>query len=256
MLSEKPWKLESVALLIGAIISCWLFGGIGVQVLRHFLGSTSGAAQTATLLAAALSFQGATLVLANFFLRRHGTNWSDAFGFKLRPKEAALIGLAVAFAFLPIGWILQTVSLKVLGQFDVKVVEQQAVQVLRVAQSWPNRFVLGIVAIALAPAAEEILFRGIFYPAVKQFWSRRVALWSTSLIFAVIHSNFGAIFELKFSAFVSTLGTFLPLTLLAMVLAELYERTGNLLAPIAAHSAFNTANFVMLFVMQNLSVQP
>ena len=143
MLSEKPWKLESVALLIPAIFGCMILGGIVVGIVRHFLGSTSGASQTATMLVAALSFQGATLVLANFFLRRHGTTWSDAFGFKLRPKEAALIGFAVAFAFLPIGWILQSASLKALGHFDVKVVEQQAVQVLRVAQSWPNRLVLG-----------------------------------------------------------------------------------------------------------------
>lgn len=256
VLSEKPWKLESVVLLLPAIFVCMILGGIVVGIVRHFLGSTSSVAQTATLLIAALSFQGATLVLAIFFLRRHAITWSDAFGLKLCPKEAALIGFAVAFAFLPVGWVLQWASLNVLSHFNVETVEQQAVQVLRVAQSWPNRFVLGVLAVILAPAAEEILFRGIFYPAAKQLWSRRAALWSTSLLFAMVHSNFSAIFELKFSAFISTLGTFLPLTLLAMVLAELYERTGNLLASITAHSAFNTANFVMLYVMQNTPVRP
>jgi membrane protease YdiL (CAAX protease family) len=30
----------------------------------------------------------------------------------------------------------------------------------------------------------------------------------------------------------------------------LYERTNNLLAPIAAHSAFNGLNFAMLYVLE------
>jgi membrane protease YdiL (CAAX protease family) len=41
------------------------------------------------------------------------------------------------------------------------------------------------------------------------------------------------------------------LFLLAIILGVLYERTGNLLAPIAAHSVFNTLNLIELFRMQN-----
>jgi membrane protease YdiL (CAAX protease family) len=41
---------------------------------------------------------------------------------------------------------------------------------------------------------------------------------------------------------------FLPLFVLALVLTVLYEKTNNLLAPIAAHSAFNAVNFAMLLL--------
>jgi uncharacterized protein len=256
VLSEKPWKLESVlALALGIFISMF-FGGIAVAIVRHFLGSTSSSAQTATLVIAALSFQGAVLVLSYFFVRKHGATWDDAFGFRIEPKHALWVGCMVGMLFLPVGWVLQWASVQLLGQFEVKIVEQQAVQILKVAESWPNRFALGVVAIFLAPAAEEILFRGIFYPWLKRVWSRSAALIVTSVFFAIIHSNFTAIFTLKFSDFAATLGTFLPLTLLAMVFALLYEKTGNLLASITAHSVFNTANFIMLYIVQHFSAMP
>jgi membrane protease YdiL (CAAX protease family) len=80
-----------------------------------------------------------------------------------------------------------------------------------------------------------MLFRGILYPAVKQFGYPRLALWSTSLLFAAIHMN--AV-------------TFVPLATLALILTALYEWTDNLLAPIAAHVLFNALNFAMLLMQQ------
>jgi membrane protease YdiL (CAAX protease family) len=54
-------------------------------------------------------------------------------------------------------------------------------------------------------------------------------------LFGVIHFN---------------LSSLVPLTVLALILIWLYEYTGNLLAPIAAHCVFNGANFVALFFQQ------
>jgi membrane protease YdiL (CAAX protease family) len=47
---------------------------------------------------------------------------------------------------------------------------------------------------------------------------------------------------------------FLPLTLLALALTWLYERTNNLLAPILAHSLFNGVNF-LLFIIERLGAR-
>jgi membrane protease YdiL (CAAX protease family) len=107
------------------------------------------------------------------------------------------------------------------------------VQTLRIATSWSSRATLGIVTIGLAPVAEEILFRGILYSWGRRAGYPRLTMWVTSLLFAVVHFN--AI-------------TMLPLLVLSVVLTLLYERTANLLAPIAAHSFFNALNFVMLYV--------
>ena len=70
--------------------------------------------------------------------------------------------------------------------------------------------------------------------AVKAAGFPRLALWGTALFFALIHFN---------------LATFLPLLLLALVLTWLYEKTGNLLAPIAAHAAFNALQFAIFYLL-------
>jgi membrane protease YdiL (CAAX protease family) len=105
------------------------------------------------------------------------------------------------------------------------------VQVVRSAGTISQRVILGIILILIAPPAEELLFRGVLYPAIKQRGFPRLALWGSSLAFAAVHVN---------------LATFLPLTLLALVLVWLYERTNNLLAAITTHSLFNALNFLLL----------
>ena len=95
---------------------------------------------------------------------------------------------------------------------------QQAVKVIEQAVSWPSRLALGTMALVLAPAGEELLFRGILYPRIKQAGFPRLALWGTAILFAAVHTN---------------TVLFLPLLVLALALTALYEWSDNLLAPIA-----------------------
>jgi membrane protease YdiL (CAAX protease family) len=187
---------------------------------------------------ASLSFQGAGLVLIARFLREHQVGWSEAFGFANQRRKAVLLGVIVALIFLPLGWGLQQASALVMTHvphLNLEPEEQLPVHVLRVSMSWAGRIILGAAAILLAPVAEEILFRGVLYPAVKQAGFPRLALWGSVLLFAAVHMN---------------LVTFAPLTVLALVLTALYERTNNLLAPITAHALFNALNFVTLFFIE------
>src|SRR4029077_4227488 len=128
--------------------------------------------------------------------------------------------------FLPVGLGLQVGSAKLLEwagaklavfHLHVKPEPQQSIQTLEMATAWWERLALGIVTVLLAPVAEEILFRGLLYPWIKQAGFPRLALWGTSFLFAAVHMN---------------LMTFLPLLVLALALTLLYERTDNLLAPI------------------------
>jgi membrane protease YdiL (CAAX protease family) len=185
------------------------------------------------LIVGGISFQGAALVLIGFFVREHGVDLDEAFGFRKARVRAVLLGLLVAFTFLPVGLFLQSACADLMTRLHIEPKQQQAVEVLRTAHGWSYRLCLGIVAILLAPAAEETLFRGILYPAIKQAGFPRIAFVGTALLFAAIHLN---------------LVTFVPLFVLALILTFLYEKTDNLLAPIATHAIFNTVNFTMLYV--------
>ena len=90
-----------------------------------------------------------------------------------------------------------------------------------------------LMAVVVAPIAEELLFRGILYPAIKQIGHPRLAVIGTALLFALFHVN---------------LLTFASLTVVALVLIVLYEKTDNLIAPIIAHAIFNTSNVAMIFM--------
>jgi len=230
----RPWPFEKFLRNLLILLVC-VYGGF---LLMFAIGRLSGnhtESQNSTVraLIAVLSFQGAALILVQFFLRRHHTNWTEGFGFNVNPQHAVLLGLGAGVVVLPTVLGLQSVSVHVLEGLTFHPQEQEAVEILRATSSWPDRFVLGIATIIIAPVAEEIIFRGILYPAIKRAGYPRIALWGTALLFGLIHLN---------------VATFVPLTFLAVVLVLLYEHTGNLLTCITVHSFFNAANFVALYL--------
>jgi membrane protease YdiL (CAAX protease family) len=236
VLLQKRWTFENLARWVAASLACFYAGILLAFWAEQTAGAGHGGTRIGQMIVGMLSFQGAALVLVGLFLRQQHLNWADAFGYSNNWQRAALFGIIVVCLFLPVGRVLQKSSgllMEHLPLFHIKPQEQQAVQTLRLASSWIDRLVLGIVTILLAPVAEETLFRGIIYPGIKQAGLPRAALWVTSLLFAVIHMN---------------LATFLPLFLLAIVLTLLYEKTDNLLAPITAHSVFNAVNFAALYL--------
>ena len=166
------------------------------------------------------------------FLKENRLDWRTAFGLG-RPGTwlMPLISMGVAAAVLPAALVLADVSAWLLSQLEQPPVEQAAVQALRSMESPVSQLGFGFVAVFLAPVVEELIFRRILYPTVRQYTGRALALCATSLLFAASHAN---------------LVTFIPLTFLAVVLTWLYEATDNLLAPMATHCLFNLANYLYI----------
>lgn len=238
ILLRRPWNFEKsirrVVVLVGFLYA-GLFLGAWAQQMA---GPMPAGISVEQMLIATLSFQGATILLIGFLLREHQVSWSEAFGFTNRAPHAVLLGLIALGLALPVLLGMQWMIVELMQRiphFPVKPVEQQAVQTLRIATSWVDRVALGAVTILLVPVGEEMLFRGVLYPWIKQAGFPRLALWGTSLVFAAIHQNMVA---------------FLPLLGLALLFTGLYERTNNLLAPISAHASFNAVNFAMLYIME------
>jgi membrane protease YdiL (CAAX protease family) len=101
-----------------------------------------------------------------------------------------------------------------------------------------NRISVILMAVVVAPIAEEIIFRGYLYGVMRRYCGRIPALLFSSLLFAAIHGNLSA----------------LPgLFILAVTLCLLYERTGSLWANITLHAAFNTLTIVALILWPGAS---
>jgi membrane protease YdiL (CAAX protease family) len=247
VLIRLRWRLENFMRRMLLLLGCFyvgLFLGMWAQELAWPV--RPDVPSSGQMLVTVLSFQGAALLFVALFLREHQMSWSDGFGFRQETMKSLLLGVLAACLFLPLGWRLQTASAdwlawashhlhSALPNFTFKVEEQVPVQTLRSSSSWAARIALGVLTILIVPVAEEILFRGILYPLLKQRGFPGLALVGTSILFAAMHLN---------------LVTFIPLFVLALVLTLLYEWTNNLLAPIIAHALFNGLNFAVLFLVE------
>ncbi len=232
MLSEKPWKPESVVRLLAALFAGLLLGSLVVQGYRSQLGDQNASDRLLLFTLGVLSFHGVGLALVHVFVRQHGTTWRDAFGFaEPRLGRAVFLAVLVAIMVMPIALSLRELSARFLAKFEVSADPQEAVRVMQEATSSSELAVYGLFAIIVAPIVEELIFRGVLYPAIKQNGYRQLALWGTSIFFALTHANLAAL---------------LPLTVLAVILTFLYETTNNLLAPIITHSLFNGANYAFM----------
>jgi len=233
-----PWRLEAFGRRMLVLLLCG-YGGMFVGAwVQHKVALGANDVSIWRIVAATVSFQGASLILIARFLREQRMTWTESFGLRNHRRLAVLLGVLGAVLFVPVGWGLQQASALVmthLPHLQMEPQEQLPIQALRISVSWGGRAALGAAAILLAPVAEEMLFRGILYLAIKQAGFPRLAVWGTSLLFAAIHLN---------------LVTFVPLTVLALVLTALYERADNLLAPIAAHVVFNALNFGLLLFLE------
>jgi membrane protease YdiL (CAAX protease family) len=232
MVSEKPWDTESVVRLFLGIFATLCLGIVFASSIEHWGGMLpAGERKFIQMIIMSLAFQGAAMVWVLFFLRERHVSWAWAFGFDQNAGRALILAAAVAFIVVPVAWFLQHLSGELMNLLRLKPVAQSSVQHLQTSISLPHQIYFGLMALVVAPIIEEVLFRGIIYPTIKQAGFPRLALWGTSVVFGVIHGN---------------VLSFLPLVFLAVVFTWLYERTNNLLAPIFTHALFNAANFFFI----------
>lgn len=179
-----------------------------------------------------LTMQGMALIWVSMFLAEQDLTWNQAFGFRNAPGRSTALAVAITAIALPVALIVLGGLVALLFKLFGETPEQQiTVSFLRNHPPPWQIAVMGFTAIVLAPIAEETLFRGILYTAIKQRGHRQAAIWGTSILFALIHFNLSAL---------------VPLIFLGLVWTWLYERTQNLIAPIVGHMLFNAINFIAI----------
>ncbi|MBK8001945.1 MAG: CPBP family intramembrane metalloprotease [Verrucomicrobia bacterium] len=228
---ERPWKIEAVLMLCAGVIMCLSAGTFAVLAVKAALPNlTPDQHRFAGFLISAASFQIAGLFLVHRFVKAHELTWGEFLGLTEGDlKRTFQLAIAVAIVALPIALGLNELSRVVITQSSGDAAMQPTMQALEATQGPLQRAVFAFTAIVLAPLIEEILFRGILYRTGQQLGFPRLALFGSSIVFAAIHAS---------------LMTLVPLTVLAIIFARLYDHTNRLIAPIVAHSLFNAVNFV------------
>jgi membrane protease YdiL (CAAX protease family) len=96
---------------------------------------------------------------------------------------------------------------------------------------------LTIFVSVLGPVIEEIFFRGFLYSAVKKRFGIFTGVLLSAALFSMLHANI--------------LG-FLPIMILGVLMAFLYEATGSLVASISVHILHNSIIVCFVFFIKEL----
>ena len=134
-----------------------------------------------------------------------------------------LAWIGSTIAIVAVGWLLEQ-----LGQPPQPEAAERAIAML-------DPWVVIVAVVILAPVAEEIFFRGIVFNAWLREAGRRWAYIGSAGLFAAIHLS---------------LLSLLPIFLLGLALAWVYERKGNLLAPIAMHATVNGISVALALLVR------
>lgn len=94
-----------------------------------------------------------------------------------------------------------------------------------------RKIALIIGACVIAPFAEEIIFRGYLYPVVKKYTEPFIAAICTGILFGAVHGEIWAV---------------IPISLLGIILALLYEWSGSIWTCILCHALFNSINVIVM----------
>jgi uncharacterized protein len=180
-----------------------------------------------------------TLVLTWLILRAGGLRpfWKSV-GFEwpqnMSRSMATLLSLMTALVLLALAWLVTTLYGGGETQLD-----------LLVKSSLPARFATAFVAVFTAPLIEELIYRGVLYPAIEKAAGVGVAIGVVSLLFAGVH-----VFQ-----YINNIAVIIVITLLSFTLTTARAVTGKVLPSFIMHLVFNGIQSLILVLAPLLEKQ-
>jgi membrane protease YdiL (CAAX protease family) len=100
------------------------------------------------------------------------------------------------------------------------------------------RIMVVVLAVAMAPLVEEIVYRGVIYSAFERIGGKATAITAATLIFALVHVP----------QYWGSVAAITVIVSLSLVLTLLRAWTGSLLPCVATHLVYNGVQAVILLV--------
>jgi uncharacterized protein len=127
-----------------------------------------------------------------------------------------------------------------ISQFTAQSTSDNQLLIMEVFKEAPLYIVF--VAVIFAPIVEEILFRGIIYRTLRFYKFKYIALIVSSFLFGVLH-----VYESILVARYEDLWFILVYMAIGWFMGVIYEKSGDILAPIALHMIYNAIAVLTLF---------
>ena len=203
-----------------AVAAVLLVGWFGLNVLaaskvEHATFQTRDLLITGAFSIAVISILTTLLELRGFSVLSLGGFSRLGFG-RIVSTAAVLL-----FAAYPLLFMADAVSRWVLGEGSSK---QQIIEMFTGSETLQQRVLIIVLAITIAPVAEEFIFRFFLYGVLKRYLGRGPGLFLNSLLFAAVHVH------------LPSLG---PLFILGGCFTLAYEWSGSILVSMTMHALFN-----------------
>lgn len=141
------------------------------------------------------------------------------------PTTVTLLSILIAIVLYGLAWGVTTLYGGEKTDLDVLI-----------ESSMYTRIATAFIAFATAPLAEEVIYRGVIYPAIEKVMGMGFAIVIVSLLFAGVH-----VFQYR-----SNLAVIAVITLLSITLTVARAVTGRLLPSFVIHLIFNGVQSVLI----------
>ena len=222
-----------------------LFGSLIVQRLlggKHEPAKEMANMPLDEMLLSSMAFTALPAIVIIVMLMARGGRVGSIFGLsKVGIFRALGIGFCLAVLALPLTYAAKALTLYFTSSQEAP---QALVQKFSSAVSGGDGRLIGLIALSavvVAPIAEEIVFRGMFYPMLSRGFGRGLAALIAAVFFALVHDTY-----------VDAPG----LAVLALCFTLAYEVTGSLLVPIFMHATFNGISLVVMWYQVRAGVGP
>ncbi len=143
---------------------------------------------------------------------------------------AALLNLLSVWPLVAVMIILMAHLGKIIWGQDFEMQPHQELELIRAYSQLPVRVLIIVTAVAIVPAFEEMLFRGLFQTMLRSILLKPwLSIVIGSGLFALVHAN---------------AGHWPALFVLSLCMGYAYEKSGSLFRPIFIHSLFNATSII------------
>ncbi len=227
------WSIKDVLKALAILIAV-TFPGFLLSLLPFSNGRLASSPNPWLSALVMILMEGILILLAwNFGVRRYHTSLSEI-GFRNFDLARSLIKAVLwLFAIKIFALLYGAMAMSV---FRLK-------PPVELVQGIPDIFGSGIVGLILAilvisiaaPIAEETFFRGFIYPAFRRKFGVRAGILISALIFALFHTRIWLI---------------IPVIVMGVVLAFIYEKEKSLGPPIVLHSLNNLLSIIIIYAQK------
>jgi membrane protease YdiL (CAAX protease family) len=220
--------------------------GFPLRLLRPFVESWSSGAVTRLITVLEIVIYVPVVLIALWTLRRLAAaesasptlpTWRETFTAlgmtSRRPMADIGVGTLNYVLLMPLFFAMTAFSHRLFQHYHTPINPVQFDSMM--AQNNVDRLLLLLVTAVAAPIVEELMFRGVLYPALKNSWGRIGGAAFSAAVFAIVHPTIP--------------DGFLPIMLLGFAFALTYERRGSLLPNNVMHGIHNGLILLTVFFL-------